>query len=981
MRHRHSGNLRATLSAGAALAAVIASPAFAQNEAVSTAQAGSDKPLVLAQNTQSAPQAASGGTTVQEVVVTGYAGSIQNATRTKKISNEIIESISAEDIGKLPDVSITDALSRLPGLAVQQASGRAKYISIRGFGPDYTTATLNGRTIATVDDNRRFDYGQYPGDLFQEIDVIKTPSADLLNAGLAGTVNLQTYDPLKQKNTIAINAQGAFGQYKPLNPEADSKGYKVSALYVHKFADDTIGVSLGASVIKDPTQDYHWATGGGNGNYYGPPSGDAAGNIGPDDIQNYANSNTLTRQSGFGHVVYRPNDKFEMSLDALYTKSEIREYSRGWEMPLASWSHDTQLAGTETATQMGPYKYIKSEQWLVNPVIRNDFNTSDGDTFAVGWNGKYKFSDSLKASLDVNYSRAKRHDNTYEIYGGNSFLNLPGGGGCTPTTCATATITRLTDGSYGVNIAGANYASNSQVFLTDPQGWGQVGFNNVPDLRDTVKGLRAELDGDLHWGGFKSWEIGINYADESRVSNYSGYFICLPGAPGTSTVGNCGNWPGLNGGPNAVAIPNSIVSGSVAPFGVTGTRIIAVNSIAAQNLLRTAPQSFASDTARDWTVEEKITTGYLQANFDTQLNDVRVRGNIGTQIVHSDQSSKGFVALSATTVAPRSGGTNYTDVLPSANVSAEVRHNLFVRFAISRTLARATLDDENASFSVGSCGATGCTTAPLINGKIPLLAGGGGNPDIKPYYSNNYDLSIERYFFHDQGKVALSLYRKTITNFTTQNQNLNTGSLNSNGPTVQGIYDFSAYSALVTTPGLLTNPNYTTLGYGTIPGNNGKGTVEGFEFSSVVPLKIITPMLDGLNVIGNFAHTDSQIKFSNGNTITLPGLSRNVYQWQIFYEKMGFNARASYTHRSGYLGDYALFNAQVTANLTKAQDTLDAQVGYDFKTGPLNGLSLYIQGHNLTNSSSISYVNYDPREVNIRDQYGATYLMGATYKF
>lgn len=914
---------------------------------------------------------------VQAVVVTGYARSIQNATIAKKNSNEIIESISAEDIGKLPDVSIADALSRLTGVAVQQASGRAKYISIRGFGPDYTTATLNGRTIATVDDNRRFDYGQYPGDLFQEIDVIKTPSADLLNAGLAGTVNLQTYDPLKQKNSLAINVQGEVGQYKALNPEADNQGYKVSLLYVHKFADDTVGVSAGFSALKDPTQDYHWATGGGNGNYYGPTSRDSLGNIGPDDIQNYANSNTLTRQSGFGHIVYRPNGQFEMSLDALYTKSQTREYSRGWEMPLASWSHDTQVAGSEKA-QNG---YVTSEQWLVNPVLRNDFNTSDATTKAIGWNGQYHFNDSLKLMVDANYSRATRHDNTYEIYMGTSFQNLVGSGGT--VTPATATITRQSDGTYGVNISGSNYASPTQVTLTDPQGWGQVGFNNVPDFRDTVKGLRAELDGETHWDVVKSWEIGVNYGDETKVSNYSGYFICLPGAPGTVSVAGCGNWPGTNGGANSVAIPASLITGAVSPYGVTGTQILAINPIGAQNILRTAEQSVSSDTARDWTVEEKITTAYLQANIDTAISGMPLRGNIGTQVVHTDQSSTGFVALNSTTTAPSKGGATYTDVLPSLNLALETQKDLLVRLGLSRTLARSTLDDENASFSVNYCGAQGCTTVPQINGKTPIFEGNGGNPLVRPYYSNNYDLSLEKYFFNNQGKIAIAGYYKTITNFTTQNSNLNTGNINSGGPTTQAVYtyDFSSYSSLANGSPLLSNSAYTTQGWATAPTNDGRGHVEGYEISSIVPLKVVTPWLDGFSVIGNYANTASKITFSNGSKITLPGLSRYVYQLQIFYEKYGFNARASYTNRGNYLGDYQLFNAQVTANLTQSQDTLDAQIGYDFKSGQLKGLSLYLQGHNLTNSPTISYVNGDPREVNIRDQYGATYFAGATYKF
>lgn len=924
----------------------------------------------FAQTTATAPGTAAVGTPdattpPDEIVVTGYARSIQNANTAKKNAVNIIEAVSAEDIGKLPDVSITDSLSRLTGVAVQQSAGRAKYISIRGFGPDYTTATVNGRVIATVDDNRRFDYGQYPGDLFQELQVIKTPSADLLNYGLAGSVNLQTYDPLTQKNTVAINAQGQVGQYGKLNPEATNKGWKVSAIAMHKFADDTLGVSLGFSAIKDPTQDYHWATGGGNGNYYGPTSRDPAGNIGPDDIQNYVNSNTMTRQSAFGHIVYRPDDKFEMSVDALYTHSKIKEYSRGWEMPLASWSRDTEVAGSETNSN----GYVTSEQWNVFPVLRNDLNTSNAKTIALGWNAKYAFSDSLKLKLDANYSRAKRHDNTYEIYGGTQASN-PG----------LATITRLSDGTYGVNIAGANFADPAQVSLTDPQGWNQVGFNNVPDLKDTVKGFRAELDGEIHSGFFKGWEAGVNYSDETKVSRYSGYFICLPGP---ASVGGCGN---DNAQVTMVAIPQSIIDGTVEPYAVTGTRLIAIDPLKAQALLRTAPQSEASNVARDWTVEEKILTGYLQANFGTDLGAVPMSGNIGVQIVHTDQSSVGFGATSATTAVAQSGGDKYTNFLPSLNVNFEVARNTLLRFGVSRTLARATMDDENASYSVSSCGTTngvptGCVTLPDLNGKMTVLRGQSGNPVLRPYYANNVDVSFEKYFLHDQGKISIAGYYKRITNFTTQNLNLNSGNVNSQGPqdatAVQ--LDCSAYSGLLN--GAVPTPDQTYSCYSTAPTNDGKGHVLGFEVAATVPLTVLTPVLDGFSLIGQWAHTTSKIKFSNGYEITLPGLSKNVYQAQLFFEKWGFNARASLTRRTPYLGDYQLFNAQVTANLTKAQTTLDAQIGYDFKSGPLNGVSIYVQGHNLTNSKTLSYVNQDPAEINIRDQYGATYLAGITVKF
>ena len=964
----HSKNI---LKSGVAIVAIaVATPALAQTA-----------PATAAPGTQSA-DAAAPATPDNDIVVTGYARSIRDAITTKKDAVNIIEAISAEDVGKLPDVSITDSLARLTGVAVQESAGRAKYISIRGFGPDYTTATLNGRSIATVDDNRRFDYGQYPGDLFQQIEVIKTPSADLINYGLAGSVNLQTYDPLTQKNSLAINLQGEMGQYKALNPEATNKGYKASLLFMHKFADDTIGVSLGFSAIQDPTQDYHWATGGGSGNYYDNTSGlDPLGNTGPDDIQNYVNSNTLYRQSGFGHIVYRPNDRFEMSVDALYTQSKIREYSRGWEMPLASWSHDTEVPGSETSSN----GYVTSEQWNVYPVLRNDFNTSDGKTFAIGGNIKYHITDGLKLVLDGNYSHAHRHDNTYEIYGGSANAgNGPSG---------LATVTRLSDGTYGVDISGINYADTSDVSLTDPQGWNQVGFNNVPDLKDTVKGLRAELDGEIHTSFFKSWEIGVNYNDERKVSNYSGYYICLPGP---ASVGGCGD---DNAQVTSVAIPSSIIEGTVEPYAVTGTRLIALDSIAAQSLLRTAEQPQTSNVARDWTVQEKVLTGYLQANFDTEASGVPVSGNIGAQIVNTDQRSDGFGAVNATETVPQSGSANYTYILPSANMNIEVAHNTLVRFALSRSLARATMDDENASYSVSSCGTTtkngtttptGCLTVPTINGKVPVLQGQGGNPYLRPYFSTNVDISLEKYFLHDQGKLALAGYYKAISNFTTQNLNLNSGNINNNGPqdTTGVTLDCTPYAGLITTTDASGNTvtvpitsDQTYSCYSTAPNNDGRGYVLGFEASATIPLKVLAPFLDGFSIIGQYAYNESSIKFSNGQAITLPGLSKGVAQAQIFFEKWGFNARASLTHRTAYLGDYELFNAQVEANLTKAQTTLDAQIGYDFHSGALNGLSVYIQGHNLTNSESLSYVNNNPNEINIRDQYGASYLAGVTMHF
>lgn len=907
---------------------------------VSVAALGSALMLVAGNGTayaQAAPKAPAAESA--DIVVTGYRRSIETAIKVKKLSTQIVESISAEDVGKLPDVSIADSLSRVPGVAVQTEAGRATFISIRGFSGDFTAATLNSRQIATVDDNRRFQYDQYPGDLFSSIDIIKTPSADLLGQGLAGTVNLKTYDPLTNKRTIAVNVQGELNGYKKLNPDGTNKGYKASIVYIDKFADNTIGVSLGASILQNPTQDKQYEAYAWGGDSLG------VGQL-PGGAKWFANTNNLTRQSVFGHVVYKPDNKFEMSVDGFYSQSKTRELQRGLELQFASWSGSNETAATAANGFDNTAAFSN-----VYAVQRNNYNTRDADTLGLAWNTKYAFSDSVKLTVDVNYSRAHRHDNAIESYSGNGY-NRSG-------AADTVGLTRQSDGTYALKTT-LNYADPATIVLTDPRGWGgynghsvvQAGYINEPDFTDTIKALRAQLDGQIHSSFFKSWEIGANYSDEKKSNNFTGFYL--------SPLG------GVTPPFTATSVPIPSVIGSVNVNGVSGTNVIAYNTNAAVAALTGSFRNASpSETTKQWTVEEKVLTGFAQLNFDTIAGSLPFKGNIGTQIVNTDQSSVGNSAQSLTLIVPTSFNTKYTYVLPSANMSLEVAHNYFVRIGAGRTLARAKLYDENASYTV-SFAAGGVNNVPLIGGKIPIFQGTGGNPYLRPYFSDYVDLSLEKYFSHDQGKIAIAGYYKAISNFIGENQNYQV--------------DFTGYAGL--TSGVTLPTNYTLLGYTSAPKNNGSGYVQGIEASAVVPLNILSQALDGFGVLGSYAYTESSIRFTdNPNPITLPGLSKTLMQGQIFFEKWGFNARAQYTRRGAYLGEYHGFGAQLATSQTQAQSNLDAQIGYDFKSGTLKGLSLYLQGHNLTNSATVTINNFDPNQVQKHESYGATYLAGATFKF
>jgi iron complex outermembrane receptor protein len=167
---------------------------------------------------------------LEEVVVTGIRAGIEGAIQIKSTSDSIVEAVSAEDIGKLPDTSIAESISRLPGLTSQRAEGRASAISLRGTDPGFTTALMNGREQVSTGDNRSVEFDQYPSELLSSVVVYKTPDAQLVGQGLAGTIDLRTVRPLDfGKRAVALNLRGEQNSNGNLGADSDDNGYRASA--------------------------------------------------------------------------------------------------------------------------------------------------------------------------------------------------------------------------------------------------------------------------------------------------------------------------------------------------------------------------------------------------------------------------------------------------------------------------------------------------------------------------------------------------------------------------------------------------------------------------------------------------------------------------------------------------------------------------------------------------------------------------------
>ncbi len=199
--------------------------------------------------------AAESSAPIEEIIVTGIRKSIEDSIAAKKNNSSIVEVVSAEDIGKLPDNSIAESIARLPGLAAQRTAGRAQTLSIRGLGPDYTVTTFNGREQPSTGDSRSVEFDQYPSELVSQVKIFKTPDAGMTYQGIAGTADIETVKPLAYGHRArSIGYKYEKDGQKANVPSLSDTGNRASATYIDQFMDHKVGVALGVAYNKTPYQ-------------------------------------------------------------------------------------------------------------------------------------------------------------------------------------------------------------------------------------------------------------------------------------------------------------------------------------------------------------------------------------------------------------------------------------------------------------------------------------------------------------------------------------------------------------------------------------------------------------------------------------------------------------------------------------------------------------------------------------------------------
>ncbi|HEY1588634.1 MAG TPA: TonB-dependent receptor plug domain-containing protein, partial [Rhodanobacter sp.] len=258
------------------LALALASVGFCATSAVYAAAPLNDQPASPQTASQNAPTAQDTSTTdgttkanattrakaaadakakdLQGITVTGYSKSAETAIDIQRYADTIQNVVTATDIGGLPDQSIADSLTRLPGVSAERIAGQASQINIRGLSGNFIQTTLDGREQPSTSGSNYIQFDQYPSELINMATVYKSSQASLVTGGVAGTIAMQTADPLLAPNeqNLNLDARGSYDGTAHDVPGANALGYRLSAAYQGKFLDDTLGIGLGVAQMYQP---------------------------------------------------------------------------------------------------------------------------------------------------------------------------------------------------------------------------------------------------------------------------------------------------------------------------------------------------------------------------------------------------------------------------------------------------------------------------------------------------------------------------------------------------------------------------------------------------------------------------------------------------------------------------------------------------------------------------------------------------------
>jgi TonB-dependent receptor len=855
-------------------------------------------------------------TNVEVIEVTGIRSSIQKSMAIKMDASGFVDAISAEDVGKLPDANVAEALQRIPGVSIQRNRGEGDFVSIRGLGPEFVRGTVNGRSLLSATEGedpilngndisstgRAANFDILPAEMISTLEVHKSASAKHVEGGIGGVVNVITARPFQLGHKFVGSVQGV---YRDFNEQTDPV---LSGLGSWVSDDETFGI-LGSVSYSERNIREDMSRGFG----YFPSS--AVGGVGPFDTDNDGISDGVTslafplstnqevnlenreRLTLATTLQWALDDTSELALDVVYTKRDITANSYvfvGLPLPFPA-----DIAGGTTKNPDGSFQ--------VGDITNNNAFTSIPSTFRPETNSYVSTGEDEGFSIALNHAKTigqweLNTDFSYSTAEGSNHLDTAAAFG---NGAAKFSTTVAQDG-FGINQTNkgqgastdlSNAANNTVNAFDD-----RFVTNDDKEVAFQFDALR-EIDSDF----FSSVEVGVRV--RSRTKEVSRRRATVLKASENISLAGISSVHGFT----------NFLGGSGPESNVDFNDFVFLDNAEAREKLGIS-SDVPFDPSGTFDVKEDTFSAYAQLNVDTEFGGIPVVGNFGFRIVQTNQNVNGFDAEliitdtglqdtsspdGFTTGAQKdfSSSKTYTNVLPSLNLRFELEDNLFLRIAASQTLTRPTFNALTPGLSLNpNC------SCDNNNDNFALRASA-GNPGLDPYEATNFDLGLE-WYFSDQGAAYASIFNKTLENYIAGTVNRNTNSLGSATLTVTGVEQDGSSHPI-------------TLDQISQPDNQGEASITGLE------LGYLQSFDSGFGYNLNLALTENTAEYITGGEIDFPGVSKTSYNATVFYEKEGFSTRLSYSYRSDYLllpDGVGGLGSQIVAD---EYGQLDASISYD----------------------------------------------------
>jgi len=831
----------------------------------------------------------------EEIVVTGNRLAQRQAIQQKKVADSIIESLFATDIGKLPDANVAEAIRRLPGLSVENDQGEGRYVTVRGVDADLNAVTINGQTIGAPEgDGRRVKMDVIPSSLISSLQVVKAVTPDLDHNALGGVVNVETLSAFDRKVPFIFGRiEGGWFE------QGGDMPYAGDVTMGSRFGTDgQFGIVLSANYSLREYETDNVQGGAGWDEQEDSVSGEEF--LVPEEIQLRDYFIERERFGLVGNLDWRPTETVELylrSMFASYTDHEIRHRT--------ILGYETELEEEDCEEVVQPVNRVSATQasfplGFAEKLMKDREETEE--IFSVTAGGSV-ILDRLTLDLAGGYAETSQdtpYDHEWEFTSESEEIPLTLFYGSFLPTYAIG-------GGYDINDP-ANFEFNEVA---------RGGELTEETLWQASADLRYELDGTGYLKG------GARYLTREKTRDvrelvYEGPDLTL----------------------DQLAIGSRSLFGSAYPMGPR------IGPGAAESYFRDNAGDFEfdeddaaiADAVEDYEADETVTAVYAMASIDL-MPTLTVLGGLRAEFTRGDYTAFQVVVQEDEdlVIARRSGGNDYNHVLPGLHVTWEPVDDLLVRGAWTNTIGRPNFAD---------------LVPALVIEDDELVV---GNPDLKPYESTNFDLSVE-YYLPGEGLLALGAFHKDIDNpifrqvFEVENQSFG------------GI---AFEEAEVETP---------------INGRNGK--LRGVELTYTQTFDFLPGILAGLGASVNMAFIDSEsqvpLAFADASEgfrkVPLFRQSERVGNAALFYTLAGFEARAALSYRSDYLDE--LGEDADTDIYVDEHTQLDIKLSYQVT----EQVQVFAEALNITDEPWVRYYK-DGNRINEEERYGWSARFGLGYRF